>query len=44
MLELNPFQTLQHIAGGYCLPRCLHVVADLASRMRWTTPLRPPWS
>lgn len=29
MLELNPFQTLQHIAGGYCLPRCLHVMADL---------------
>jgi hypothetical protein len=25
----NPFSTLQLIAGGYCLPRCLHVVADL---------------
>jgi len=29
MNELNPFSTLQLIAGGYCLPRCLHVVADL---------------
>jgi len=27
--ETNPFATLQQIAGGYCLPRCLHVVADL---------------
>ncbi len=25
----NPFVTVQQIAGGYCLPRCLHVVADL---------------
>ena len=25
----NPFATIQGIAGGYCLPRCLHVVADL---------------
>ena len=25
----NPFATVQQIAGGYCLPRCLHVVADL---------------
>lgn len=25
---MNPFSTLQLIAGGYCLPRCLHVVAD----------------
>ena len=25
----NPVETLQQIAGGYCLPRCLHVVADL---------------
>lgn len=29
MNEPNPFATLQQMAGGYCLPRCLHVVADL---------------
>ncbi len=29
MIETNPFSTLQQIAGGYCLPRCLHVIADL---------------
>ena len=29
MNELNPITTLQQIAGGYVLPRCLHVVADL---------------
>lgn len=29
MTEANPFETLQRIAGGYALPRCLHVVADL---------------
>jgi hypothetical protein len=29
MNEPNPFHTLLHIAGGYCLPRCLHVIADL---------------
>ena len=29
MSEPNPFATVQQIAGGYCLPRCLHVVADL---------------
>ncbi len=29
MREPNPFATIQQIAGGYCLPRCLHVVADL---------------
>ncbi|CAA9246771.1 MAG: hypothetical protein AVDCRST_MAG26-1706 [uncultured Chloroflexia bacterium] len=29
MNEPNPFATLTQIAGGYCLPRCLHVVADL---------------
>ncbi len=29
MVETNPFVTVQVIAGGYCLPRCLHVVADL---------------
>ena len=29
MHDPNPFSTLQQIAGGYCLPRCLHVVADL---------------
>jgi hypothetical protein len=25
----NPFAALQQIAGGYCVSRCLHVVADL---------------
>jgi hypothetical protein len=25
----NPAQTLLQISGGYCLPRCLHAVADL---------------
>lgn len=25
----HPVEVLQQIAGGYCLPRCLHVVADL---------------
>src|SRR5262245_6981945 len=25
----NPFDTLMTMAGGACLPRCLHVVADL---------------
>ncbi len=29
MREPNPFEMLQQIVGGYCLPRCLHVVADL---------------
>jgi len=29
MSELNPFATLQQIAGGYCVPRCLHIVADV---------------
>jgi O-methyltransferase domain len=29
MNEINPFATLLQIAGGYCVPRCLHVVADL---------------
>lgn len=29
MTEPNPFTALQEMAGGYCLPRCLHVVADL---------------
>lgn len=29
MIEPNPFETLRQIAGGYCLSRCLHVVADL---------------
>ncbi len=29
MIEPNPFYTLIQIAGGYSLPRCLHVVADL---------------
>lgn len=29
MTDLNPVHTLLQVAGGYCLPRCLHVVADL---------------
>lgn len=29
MDEQHPFATIQEIAGGYCLSRCLHVVADL---------------
>lgn len=29
MVETNPFATVQQVAGGYCLPRCLHIVADL---------------
>jgi hypothetical protein len=29
MSEPNPFAILQEMAGGYCLPRCLHVVAEL---------------
>ncbi len=28
-IETNPFDTLVQIAGGYCLPRSLHAVADL---------------
>jgi hypothetical protein len=24
----NPFDTIQQIAGGYCLARCLHAIAD----------------
>jgi hypothetical protein len=28
-LESNPFDTVLQMAGGYCLPRCLHVVVDL---------------
>jgi hypothetical protein len=27
--EMNPFTTLTQIAGGYCLARSLHVIADL---------------
>jgi hypothetical protein len=27
--EANPFDTLQQLAAGYCLPRCLHMVANL---------------
>ena len=30
MTEPNPFETLRQIAGGYCLSRSLHVVANLA--------------
>ena len=28
-LEPNPFETIQQIAAGACLPRCLHVIAEL---------------
>jgi hypothetical protein len=27
--EANPFDTLQQMAAGYCLPRCLHMVSNL---------------
>jgi len=27
--EPNPFETLKQIAAGACLPRCLHVIAEL---------------
>jgi hypothetical protein len=30
MTKPNPFHTLREMAAGYFLPRCLHVVADLA--------------
>ncbi|MGH7179330.1 MAG: methyltransferase, partial [Tepidisphaeraceae bacterium] len=30
MIEPNPFETLRQMAAGYCLSRCLHVVANLA--------------
>ena len=30
MIEPNPFETLRQMAGGYCLSRGLHVVANLA--------------
>ncbi len=30
MIEPSPFETLRQIAGGYCLSRGLHVVANLA--------------
>lgn len=30
MSEPNPFEALRQIAGGYCLSRALHVVANLA--------------
>lgn len=29
MNTIDPFVTIQQIAGGYCLNRCLHVVAEL---------------
>jgi hypothetical protein len=29
MSAMNPFETLQLIAGGSCLPRCRHTVAEL---------------
>jgi hypothetical protein len=30
MIKPNPFETLRQMAGGYCLSRALHVVANLA--------------
>lgn len=27
--EANPFETIRQIAAGACLPRCLHVIAEL---------------
>jgi hypothetical protein len=29
MSEIDPFQTLRLISGGYCLSRTLHVLAEL---------------
>jgi hypothetical protein len=29
VVEANPFDTLLQMAAGYCLPRCLHMVANL---------------
>ena len=30
MIEPSPFETLRRIAAGYCLSRCLHVVANFS--------------
>ena len=30
MTEPNPFHTIREMSAGYFVPRCLHVVADLA--------------
>lgn len=29
MTDLSPFDTVQQAAGGYCVARCLHTIADL---------------
>jgi hypothetical protein len=29
MSEIDPFETLRQISGGYCLSRALHVLAEL---------------
>ena len=29
MNEMNPFETLRQISGGYCLARAVHVLAEL---------------
>src|ERR1700682_3975920 len=29
MAASNPFETILQMAGGYCVPRCLHAVANL---------------
>jgi len=40
IIEQNPFATLVQIAAGYCVPRCLHVVADLGVADVLDEPLR----
>ena len=42
MVESNPFETLRQMAGGYCLSRGLHAVANLAVADHWTSPREPP--
>src|SRR5258705_9021103 len=29
IIDANPFETVRNLAGGYVLPRCLHVVAKI---------------
>jgi len=29
MSEIDPFETLRQISGGYCLSRAIHVLAEL---------------
>lgn len=44
MIESNPFETLREIAGGYCLSRSLHVVANLAVADKLDETLEQPQS